>query len=425
MIPSPLPHNLPAEESAVSILAQVPAALTAFPWDEKLFLAPHTRAIFNAITDLAGNGVTAIPVAILASLEKSGTLQTAGGTDNVRDVLKTYPLAPGADAFHADYFFSDLAEKAALREILQTFARRQSDIVSSQVRSEDFIAELTEATATTQARKPATLKTQLSALIDEIENRTPPESFGFGISSIDRELDGGFQRGELTTVAGPTGGGKSLLLAQAALDATRAGKAVVFFSLEMPAKAVLRRLVANYANSPLPKPHEKLTDEQSESVRPAIFAIERMPLTICDHLHTMAEIESESRRLIKLGKAEVVIVDYVQRIRHAKADTREQAVAEVTSRLKSLALQSGCAVLTASQLNKQGDVRESAAIEFDSDIVLKITDDGILCQKFRRGASNFVVPVTMQGALGRFDGTVAADANKSAILNGNRRPSKQ
>jgi len=99
-----------------------------------------------------------------------------------------------------------------------------------------------------------------------------------------------------------------------------------------------------------------------------------------------------------------VIVDYVQRVRHTKADTREQAVAEVTSRLKSLALQSGCAVLTASQLNKQGDVRESAAIEFDSDIVLKITEEGILCQKFRRGAANFIVAVTMQGSLGRFDG---------------------
>jgi len=159
-------------------------------------------------------------------------------------------------------------------------------------------------------------------------------------------------------VAGPTGGGKSLLLAQAALDAVRVGKGVVFFSLEMPARAVLRRLVANFANVALPKPHETLAEHQLKTLAPALNAIAKMPLTILDNLHSLAEIEAESRRLIKLGKADVVVVDYVQRVRHTKADTREQAVAEVTSRLKSLALQSGCAVLTASQLNKQGDVRD-------------------------------------------------------------------
>ena len=178
----------------------------------------------------------------------------------------------------------------------------------------------------------------------------------------------------------------------------------MFFSLEMPGKAVLRRLVSNFANIALPKPHERLTEHQERALSPAIHAIAKMPLIIRDNLHALAEIEAESRRLIKLNKADLVIVDYCQRVRHPKSDTRQQTISEITSRLKSLALQSGCAVLTAAQLNRDGDVRESADIEQDSDILLKITKDGIIGQKFRRGADNWIVPVVMRGELGRFEG---------------------
>jgi replicative DNA helicase len=404
--PSLLPQNLSAEQSAVSILAQIEGALTAYPWDERMFLDPNCRRVFLAIVEARAKGAATGKRDLLSRMEASGELEAVGGEYGLESLLETYPLLPSASPGHAEWLHQDLVAACSRRQIILTHAKLESDLRSGHITGEDYLTAITDAATMPESRKRDTLATQLASLIDEIENRNPPESFGFGIPTVDRELDGGFQRGELTTVAGPTGGGKSLLLAQAALNAARAGKAVVFFSLEMPAKAVLRRLVANLANVALPKPHETLFDQQLKAIKPAINGIAKMPLVILDNLHSLAEIEAESRRLIKLGKADIVVVDYVQRVRHTKADTREQAVAEVTSRLKSLALQSACAVLTASQLNKQGDVRESAAIEFDSDIVLKITDDGILCQKFRRGASNFVVPVTMQGALGRFDGEI-------------------
>lgn len=402
--PQRLPQNLHAEQAAVSVLASIEAAMTAYAWDERMFLDPTCKLVFLAIAEARSQGASTEKAALLSRMEASGELVAVGGQYALAELLDTYPIPPWASPAQAEFFHRDLVAACSRREIILTHAKLEADLRSGQITGEDYLTAITDAATLPEARKRETLASQLESLIDEIENRTPPESFGFGIPSIDRELDGGFQRGELTTVAGPTGGGKSLMLAQAALEAARAGKGVVFFSLEMPDKAVLRRIVSNYANVPLPKPHEIVTTDQLSAISPAMRKVAKMPLIILDSLPTLAEIEAESRRLIRLRKADLVIVDYVQKVRHTKADTREQAVAEVTSRLKSLALQSGCAVLTASQLNKQGDVRESAAIEFDSDIVLKITDEGILCQKFRRGASNFVVPVTMQGALGRFDG---------------------
>lgn len=398
-----IPQNLSAERSAISILAQIEGALTAYHWDERMFLDPACKRVFNAIVLARSQGAATTSRDLLSRMEASGELEAVGGEYGLETLLSTYPLLPSASPAQAEFFHHDLVAACSRREILIAHAEMEADLRSGQITADEYLSRVTDAGTMPETRTYETLRTQIEALVDEIENRTPPESFRFGIESLDRELDGGFQRGELITVAGPTGGGKSLMLAQAALAAARSGKAIVFFSLEMPSKAVLRRIVSNLANVPLPKPHEIVTAGQLSAISPAMGAVAKMPLLIRDNLHSLTEIEAESRRLIKLNKADIVIVDYVQRVRHTKADTREQAVAEVTSRLKSLALQSGCAVLTASQLNKQGDVRESAAIEFDSDVVLKITDEGIVCQKFRRGASNFLVPVTMQGALGRFD----------------------
>ncbi|MEI6279069.1 MAG: DnaB-like helicase C-terminal domain-containing protein [Verrucomicrobiae bacterium] len=398
-----LPQNLTSEMASVSILSQIPGSLPLYAWDEKLFLDPACKRVFRHILEARSQGGEANKIDLRARMEAAGELEAVGGQHALDGLLETFPLPPFAGPTHAEFFHQDLVEACARREIILAAAELDADLRSGQISAEDYLSRLTDAGAMPEARKVETSKSQLTALLDEIENHTPPECFGFGIPSLDRELDGGFQRGELITVAGPTGGGKSLMLAQTALAAARAGKAVAFFSLEMPTKAVWRRLVANLANVALPKPHERPNAQQEKALSPAINAAAKLPLTIHDSLHSLVEIEAESRRLIKLGKADLIVVDYAQKVRHSGGERREQEVAEVTSRLKSLALKSHVAVVTASQLNKDGDVRESAAIEFDSDILLKITSEGIYCQKFRRGPCNWTVGATMRGELGRFD----------------------
>lgn len=400
---TPLPSNLPAEKAAVSILAEVESAITAYPWREELFHDGCCRTLFRHILEARGKGEPTDLISLTARLEGCGELDSVGGAYGVTDVLCTLPLFRCEDPGIVENFHREIVDAAARREVVLLALRHDADLRTGRMGAEEFAALVAEAAMPPESKKRESLKDQIGSLLDEIENRTPPEAFGFGISPLDKELDGGFQRGELATVAGPTGGGKSLLLSQAALLAAQSGKTVAFFSLEMPAKAILRRFVANRADCPLPKPHEKPPGEQMRKIAQAVLGVSRLPLTILNNLHSLAEIESEARRLAKTGKADVVVVDYVQRVRFTGPETREQAVSEITARMKSLALQSDCAVLTASQLNRQGDVRESAAIEFDSDLVLKITDDSIFCQKFRRGPSNWAVPVTMRGDLGRFE----------------------
>jgi len=77
------------------------------------------------------------------------------------------------------------------REILRTHAELEADLRSGQITAEAYLTRIADAGTMPEARKCETLRAQIEALVDEIENRTPLESFHFGIESLDRELDGG------------------------------------------------------------------------------------------------------------------------------------------------------------------------------------------------------------------------------------------
>ena len=163
----------------------------------------------------------------------------------------------------------------------------------------------------------------------------------------------------------------------AALAAANLGKAVAVFSLEMPAKDVLRRIGSNIIGARFKGAREHPSARELDLMSKAVHRLFDFKLTIRDRICDIDSIEAEARTLAKLKKADLVIVDYVQLVENSVADTREQAVSEITRRLKNLALTSNLAVFTASQLNDEGKLRESRAIGQHADIVLFIEGDCI------------------------------------------------
>jgi hypothetical protein len=65
--------------------------------------------------------------------------------------------------------------------------------------------------------------------------------------------------------------------------------------------------------------------------------------------------------------------------------------------LKRFAITEAVTVIALSQLNDQGEIRESRAIGHDADLVAKILDDGILIQKNRNGESGKTLPLLLDG----------------------------
>jgi replicative DNA helicase len=343
-------------------------------------------------------------VATISELESTGELEAAGGREGVLQILKTITASSGAfNLAQTDDYRRQLIRARSYREVLKLWELNEDDIRWMRADLPELAEKIAQA-GFDRGEAAKSLKDHVSELVDYLEGKTPLETFGF---------HGGVRRGELMTIAAETSGGKSILLGQYVVEALNAGKAVAFFSLEMPSKSVIQRLAASKIGKPIRPTTEIKNQRDSRSsatgdeIASVLTWLMKSKLTIRDDLHEIGEIIAEAHRLAFSGKADLIVVDYLQIVTMPKADTREQAISELTRRLKLTTTKANVAIATASQINEDGQLRESKAIGMHSDHVVKILHDEksprILVAKCRRGARDIAFPVTMRGDISRFE----------------------
>ncbi len=401
-----------AEAAALGLIVTDPDIFSSLPWDASLFALDAHRTLFGAIERVHQRSGTCSAIQAISELETTGKLDFCGGTEGVMEIFRTALHGPGtiAQSVAADYR-RQLAKAKGYRDALAAWEEAEPDI--RRMRTElSTLAETIATAAQDNVAEAKTIKEHLAELIDDLEQKTPLETFSTGIPALDKAFHGGMMRGEMLVVGADTGGGKSILLYQAALKALEDNKNVAIFSLEMPAKAILRRMAANLIGKRVEGARDILqaTDQRNiatgHELSNALGRLMRMPLTIHDTLSEVGEIDAEAHRLALTGKADMIVVDYLQIVTMPKADSREQAISELARRLKLTALKTRSVVLTASQLNEEGRLRESRAIGHHADAVVNIWHDGspiIVVDKNRRGQRGVTIPVTMRGEISRFE----------------------
>lgn len=230
-------------------------------------------------------------------------------------------------------------------------------------------------------------------------------SVRFGIEKLD-DLLASLQPGDLVVIGGSTGIGKSALALQAAHYSLQS-MAVVYFSLEMPSRQLIGRLVANKSGVPLSRMLKgKITASEVARIGEASEEVARMPLWIIDSEHPSPELIRSTIRRLKTLEVPVglVVVDYLQLLRSpptsGPVERREAIVAEFARGLKEMAIGEGVVLLALSQLNDEGRLRESRAIGQHADVVLLInqtgTDTILRVEKHRNGAPGAAV-ATFEG----------------------------
>jgi len=254
---------------------------------------------------------------------------------------------------------------------------------------------------------------EFADLLRQIHNQNSTSGVPSGIQQID-EVTGGLGANELWVIGAQTSGGKTVLMFQMMANFLALGKNVLLFSLETEANRVHARLAANTQsiemNKILGNGISPMNKNDFIKLRSYIEdVIESDCLTICDSDSiSMESIIAKSQQIADTGKTiGLIVVDYIQLVSltHGKDKSRQEQVAEVTRTLKQLAKRYGCPVLTATQLNDDGKVRESRAIAHDSDVLLMICDDseGVYVLKNRNGERNKTLDLTLNGAFQRFE----------------------
>ena len=238
---------------------------------------------------------------------------------------------------------------------------------------------------------------------DVIANK---EGIAPGISTGLRELNestGGWRNTNLITIAARPGVGKTSFALHLAITAARKGKWVNFYGLEMKSADLFRILLSGETDIARSDIRDGRIEEPDWAViNIAIRELEKLPIIWNDNPDmNINQIVANTRRNKKANRCDLVIVDYLQLVSPSdKRNIREQQIAEITRKFKQTALREDIPIIELSQLNRDidkrtdkeptlSDLRESGAIEQDSDIVIFLYEkDGeikLKISKNRRG----------------------------------------
>jgi len=401
---SAVPTAPSAEKAAISIILQNYEVLDAAKWDADLFFEHANRALLSAAKECHNEGYKSDIFRLQAVLEEKGLIFDVGGYHGVTEAFTAYPTG---DAVAALDFRKDLLKARRYRKAMAKLNESKDDIREMRADLNGIAQHLADSDE--EQVGALSLKQQCTELLNELEKTTQPERFHTGVTGLDEKLNGGFERGTLAVFASETSGGKSIALLQTALHGAINAKSGVIFSLEMSATQVIGRLVASKSGWRCVSAYENPNKAHLDGMQKGIAEISALPITICDKVSDIDSIESICRQLKRTG-LDWVVVDYIQLCSpsaDSKSETREQQVSEVVRRLKLMALHLNVCVLTASQLNDKGELRESRGIGHHADYVLHIDhanhpDIEIKLMKNRNGERHVSAPVLMQGGISRF-----------------------
>ncbi|MBQ6860716.1 MAG: replicative DNA helicase [Clostridia bacterium] len=387
------PHDLDAEEAVLgSMLVDKDAVLTVLeilkPED---FYKPEHEEIYGAILDLYE---ASKPIDLLTLKEQ---LRVRGKYDIVNGFEYLASLTnPMYSISNVEDYANIVWEKSILRKLIAATNKiskesyeAASDAASIAENAEKQIFNIIQRRNTSHALIKDVLVDTINKL-EELASRTEPV---VGIPSGFADLDNrtlGFMPGQLIIIAARPAMGKSAFALNVLTNAAmRAGKAVVYFSLEMAKEELVNRILAAEAMVDGQKIRSgKLEDEDWISLTNASGSLSEAKIILDDSSgFTPIELRAKCRKLKMEHDIGLVVIDYLQLMDASKAGSSRQAdISEISRSLKVLAREIGVPIIALSQLSRApeqrpdhrpmlSDLRESGSIEQDADIVMFLYRD--------------------------------------------------
>jgi replicative DNA helicase len=220
----------------------------------------------------------------------------------------------------------------------------------------------------------------------ESEYENPESAWGLrtGLATFDNATLG-LHPGTLVVIAARPSNGKSALAIQLSDVVSEKGR-VVYYSLEMPRKSLLRRLVLGRSRvSRQDIQNQELTQDQIFSIRRETNRLKTHQLVIQDTLYDLSEILADLGAQVRAG-AVLAVVDYLQKV--GVKDSEENYflnVGKVSRALQLAALRYRIPIIALAQISRAvekedriptlSDLRDSGQIEQDADVVCFLHPD--------------------------------------------------
>lgn len=386
------PQNVDAEESILGGILLDPEAMGRVAdvlRPEAFYINTH-KEIYKAILALHTQGKPVDLMSVTTWLYDHELLTKVGGQSKLAELVERT-----VSAVNVDRYAALVVDKYLRRQLIQAGNDITELGYETSIELETVFDQAEQKIFSLTQKRPqqglVPISETLIQTFQEIETRQEGAALP-GISTDFYDLDvmtGGFQRSDLIIVAGRPSMGKTSFAVGIARNIAEK-YSVAIFSLEMSKEQLVQRLLAseagiesNYLRT------GRISQNQWGDLSRALGTLSELPMYIDDTANqTVMQMRSQVRRLQaeQGGKLGLVLIDYLQLMEGSGSDNRVQELSKITRSLKGLARELQVPVIALSQLSRgveartnkrpmMSDLRESGAIEQDSDLIIMLYRD--------------------------------------------------
>lgn len=354
--------------------------------DAQSFYKESHQLIFEAIKTLDRSNSPVDLLTVTEQLRKLDNLDYVGGPFYLAKL--TDKVGSGS---HIEYHAKIIAQKFVQRELIRIASEIQKQAFDDSIDPSDLFSyadislgnilnSLVDSNIGTETKE--VVKSTIKEIETDCVNHAKGNLIGIptGFKSLNNLL-GGWRDGKLYIMASRPGVGKSSLALQFARVAGLHGIDVLFFSFEMRKNDLIKIYISGESGILRNKIRDgKLDSIDWTNLQRSIPNIESLPITWIDKGGlSISQIKFAVRKYIRLGKCQMVVIDYLQLITPTdKKVIREQQISEISRVLKEITLNENIPILCLSQLNREAEtdqprpshLRESGAIEQDADVII-------------------------------------------------------
>ncbi len=352
------------------------------------FYAEKHRKIFKAMVELKDNNEPIDVVSLTNCLKGKKQLEQVGGPSYLAELINLVPSAS-----NIKYYAEIVRKKSVLRQLIESADHiaelgfnENEEIDSIFDKAQRAIMEIGNFTKRSFLR----LKDALTEAVERFEHLKSSDHELRGVPTGFRDIDNklaGLQPSDLIILAArPSVGKTSLALDIARNAATKHGKSVGIFSLEMSSQQLVDRMIASESqvDSWQLRTGKVKAEEDVAKIIEACDRLATAKIFIDDTAgNNITQMRAMARKLKTEHDLDLIVVDYLQlMVPKRDSDSLVQQVTEISRSLKGLARELNVPVLALSQLSRAveqrggrprlSDLRDSGSIEQDADVVMFI-----------------------------------------------------
>jgi len=392
-----------AEQSVIGAIlldAEAFSEVAEVGLSESSFYDGRNVLIYRAVSALTEASSPVDIVIVCEWLEDQGLLAKAGGIVFLGDAVDATPSTKNAAGYAR--IVCELEEQRAWYQVSQSMAEAvlSEDGGDHSERMGKIQQLLTGVERDNKTSSLSTTREGLKIWYNHMEdNYNNPGVRGLktGFPHIDYRY-GGMQPEEFGVIAGRPGMGKTAMILNMLRHAGLIQKKnSLFFSLEMPTRQLMQRMVAaqGHVKLGLLKSGKALElTEQAEKMNMAVGQLGQLGLEGNGEIMwedssgmTITALVARAKRVHRKTPLDVIVVDHIGLVDSTlKTENDTQRMAQITRQLKRLAKDLKCVVIGLSQLNREvekrankrpmiADLRGSGSIEQDADWIMLLYRD--------------------------------------------------